>query len=162
MGWDWAEKEGPKPGRGWDNADFQNVDFTKPITNGPNDIGFDYAYGHAGSLDMTPYVYVENGNVTEQPTKTTKNTEVYTWWREGYTAPDFDHEQVTPNFFNRGMKYITEQAKEDNPFFLYLPLPSPHTPILPLEEWQGKSGLNPYGDFMMMIDDYMGQLLANY
>ena len=37
-------------------------------------------------------------------------------------------------------------------------MPSPLTPILPTKEWQGKSGLNPYGDFVMMIDAYMGQL----
>ncbi len=41
---------------------------------------------------------------------------------------------------------------------MYLPLPSPHTPILPTKEWQGKSGLNPYGDFVMMVDDYIGKL----
>ena len=37
-------------------------------------------------------------------------------------------------------------------------LPSPHTPILPTEEWQGKSGINPYADFMMQIDGHMAQL----
>jgi arylsulfatase A-like enzyme len=162
LGWNWGEKEpGLEHGAGWNEEDFDNVDFTKPITNNPNDLGFNYAYGHAGSLDMAPYVYVENGKVTEQPTHSTNNSHKYTWWRKGPTAPDFDHEQVTPNFFNKGMNYIKEQANSGKPFFLYLPLPSPHTPILPLEEWQGKSGLNPYADFMMMIDDYMGQLLLS-
>ncbi len=159
LGWDWAEKDGPESGAGWSNTDFDNVDFSKPITNNPNDLGFDYAYGHAGSLDMAPYVYVEDGHVTQLPTKVTESARGYNFWREGYTAADFVHEQVTPNFFNKGMDYIREQAKVNKPFFLYLPLPSPHTPILPLEEWQGKSGLNPYGDFVMMIDHYMGGLL---
>ncbi|WP_136464769.1 sulfatase family protein [Flagellimonas onchidii] len=160
LGWDWAEKEeGIDQGEGWDEKDFDNVDFSKPVKNSPNDLGFDYAYGHSGSLDMAPYVYVENGKPTALPTITTQNTEKYTWWRKGPTAPDFVHEQVTPNFFNRGMDYIKERANGGKPFFLYLPLPSPHTPILPLEEWRGKSGLNPYGDFMMMIDHYMGKLL---
>jgi arylsulfatase A len=58
------------------------------------------------------------------------------------------------------MAYIEDRSGHEEPFFLYLPLPSPHTPILPIEEWLGKSGLNPYGDFVMMIDDYIGQLLA--
>ena len=82
----------------------------------------------------------------------------YTWWREGPTAADFVHDDVTPNFFRRSIKYIENRSKEDRPFFLYLALPSPHTPILPTEEWQGKSGLNPYADFVVMIDDYMGRL----
>jgi arylsulfatase A-like enzyme len=45
------------------------------------------------------------------------------------------------------------------PFFLYLALPSPHTPILPTPEWQGKSSINPYADFMMQVDDYVGQVM---
>jgi len=57
------------------------------------------------------------------------------------------------------MSFVESSAKKDKPFFLYLPIPSPHTPILPTEEWQGKSGLNPYGDFVLMIDNYMGQLI---
>ena len=95
---------------------------------------------------------------TAIPTDSTINKGKYSWWRKGLTAPDFDHGDVTPNFFRRGIKYLQERSKEDKPFFLYLPLPSPHTPILPSAEWQGKSGLNPYADFMMIIDDYVGQL----
>ena len=41
---------------------------------------------------------------------------------------------------------------------MYLPLPSPHTPILPTEQWKGKSGLNPYADFVMQIDHRVGRL----
>lgn len=135
------------------------IDFSKEVTHTPNDLGFDYAYGHCGSLDMAPYVYVENGHITAIPTKETVDRGKYSWWRKGLTAPDFVHEDVTPNFFRRSMKYVKETAKGNKPFFLYLPLPSPHTPILPTEKWQGKSGLNPYGDFVMMVDDYIGQLM---
>ncbi len=145
-------------GTGWNAADFDNIDFSKPIKNTPNDLGFDYAYGHAGSLDMAPYVYVENGRVIQIPDTVTEDKGKYTWWREGPTSGDFVHEQVTPHFFEKGIDYINSRPKEQ-PFFLYLALPSPHTPILPLKEWQGKSNLNPYADFVMMIDDYMGSLM---
>ena len=159
LGWNWALKNKDSTlGSGWNAGDFSNIDFTKPIKNGPNSLGFTYAYGHSGSLDMAPYVYVENGRATEVPDSITENTGKYSWWRKGPTSKDFIHDDVTPNFFRKSFKYISEKAKEDNPFFLYLALPSPHTPILPTEAWQGKSGLNPYGDFMLMIDAYMGQL----
>ncbi|WOD44456.1 sulfatase family protein [Hwangdonia lutea] len=159
LGWDWALKDKDSfGGIGWDFKDFDNIDFTKPIKNGPNDLGFTYAYGHSGSLDMAPYVYVENGRVTAVPDSITENSGKYTWWRKGPTSKDFVHDDVTPNFFRKSFKYITEKAKSDHPFFLYLALPSPHTPILPTEEWLGKSQLNPYADFMMLIDAYMGQL----
>ena len=159
LGWDWAQTDTLEAGEGWNPEDFDNIDFSKPITNNPNDLGFDYAYGHSGSLDMAPYVYVENGQVTAIPMESTVNTGEYSWWREGPTAPDFIHDQVTPNFFDRAIGYVKEQSNTAKPFFLYLPLPSPHTPILPLKEWQGKSNLNPYGDFMVMIDHYMGVLM---
>ncbi len=159
LGWDWAQKKpGEFGGDGWNPEDFGNIDFSKAVENGPNDLGFEYTYGHSGSLDMAPYVYVENGMPTQLPDRVTLNKNEYSWWREGPTASDFIHEQVTPNFFERSFKYIKEKSKDGKPFFLYLALPSPHTPILPTEEWQGKSGLNPYGDFVMMIDAYMGQL----
>ncbi len=160
LGWDWHMKDSTEfGGSGWNPKDFDNIDFSKPVKNTPNDLGFDYAYGHCGSLDMAPYVYVENGMATQVPDSTSENTGKYSWWRKGPTSKDFIHDDVTPNFFRRSISYIKEKSTEDKPFFLYLALPSPHTPILPTEQWAGKSGLNPYGDFVMMVDDYMGQLL---
>jgi len=147
LGWNWAFDDSNK------------IDFNKPVSHNPNDLGFDYAYGHIGSLDMPPYVYVENGRATTIPERRIPADSSYRFYREGLISPDFDMEDVTPNFFRRGIKFIQEHAKKEKPFFLYLPLPSPHTPILPTEEWQGKSGLNPYGDFVIMIDDWIGKLL---
>ncbi len=159
LGLDWALKNtDDNKGDGWDPADFDNIDFSKPVKNSPNTLGFDYAYGHPASLDMAPYVYVENEMVTQVPDSMSENTGKYSWWRKGPTSDDFVHDDVTPNFFRRSIQFINERSKEDSPFFLYLALPSPHTPILPTAEWQDKSGLNPYGDFVMMIDNYMGEL----
>lgn len=160
LGWDWALKDPTiESGEGWDAADFDNIDFSKPVENSPKDLGFTYSYGHSGSLDMAPYVYVEDGMPTMVPDTVTESRDKYGWWRKGPTAKDFVFEDVTPNFFRKSMDYIRKRSKKGSPFFLYLALPSPHTPILPTEEWQGKSDLNPYGDFMMMIDSYMGQLV---
>ena len=159
LGWDWDLQDPDNfEGMGWNEGDSENIDFTKEVTNTPNDLGFDYSYGISGSLDMAPYVYVEDGRVTGQPDTMTVDTGKYTWWRGGPTGVDFDHEEVTPNLFRRSIAYIEEQAKSEDPFFLYLPLPSPHTPILPTEEWLGKS-INPYTDFVEMIDHYIGQVV---
>ena len=147
-------------GWNWDNIDagVDSIDFSKPITNGPTTLGFDYFYGISGSLDMAPYVYVENNMPTALPDRVTENTGMK-FWRKGPTASDFDHEQTMPNFVNRAVRYIHKKAKSDRPFFLYLPLPAPHTPILPIKEYQGKSGLNPYGDFVLMVDDMVGKVM---
>ncbi|MBI6121273.1 sulfatase family protein [Salegentibacter maritimus] len=158
LGWNWALKTGDSLGAGWDLRDFDNIDFSKPIKNSPKDLGFNYYYAHAASLDMAPYVYVENDIITALPNTITENKDSYEFWRSGPTGADFEHEDVTPNFFERAIKYVKQSSKKKSPFYLYLALPSPHTPILPTGEWRGKSGLNPYGDFVMEIDFYMGQL----
>lgn len=116
LGWDWATTDGQPVAK-----DGSNVDFTGPVTNGPDDYGFDYSYGHCGPLDMPPYVYVENGKVTALPDRVTVNPGKFTWWREGPTGADFDHEDVLPNFTRRGVNYIEERAASGEPFFLNTP-----------------------------------------
>ena len=49
LGWDWAKAD-PEEGK------WKNIDFTKPVKNGPDINGFDKYYGFCGSLDMPPYV----------------------------------------------------------------------------------------------------------
>ena len=53
---------------------------------------------------------------------------------------------------------LSLKAVKKQTFFLIPPLPSPHTPILPIKKWQGKSGLNSYADFVMQIDDHIGEI----
>ena len=160
LGWNWTFNDSVANISGGKSSNPDDIDFSKAVSHSPNDLGFDYAYGHIASLDIPPYVYVENEMPTSIPTKHTVDSGKYTWWRDGPTGDDFVHEDVSPNFFRRAMAYIEDRSGHEEPFFLYLPLPSPHTPILPTEEWLGKSGLNPYGDFVMMIDHYIGQLLT--
>lgn len=169
LGFEWARKADTKP---FTDAiekgeDGWNVDFTQPIKRGPNFYGFDYYFGIAGSLDMVPYTFIENEHVTVLPTKDnafpmmagrpgTTNT------RRGPAAPDFDALDVLPTLTQKAVDYINQRAtdaKNGKPFFLYVPLNSPHTPIMPTAEWQGKSGLNPYGDFVMQTDATLGTLL---
>ena len=145
----------------WDNIDAgkDKVDFSKPVQNGPTTRGFDYFYGFCGSLDMAPYVYIENDMPTSLPDRETVNEGKYSWWRKGPIGADFVHEEVLPNLVDRACNYIKEKAKADQPYFLYLPLPAPHTPILPTEEFRGKSGIGEYGDFVLMVDAMVGKVL---
>jgi arylsulfatase A len=159
LGWDWSITEEDKNSRDNFNA-RPNVDFSKPVKNGPATHGFDYSYGFCGSLDMPPYVWVENDMPTMVPTKTTVDTGDQSWWREGLTSDDFDHKQVLPEITRKTVGFIEENAAGEQPFFVYMPLPAPHTPILPTEPFQGKSGLeNPYGDFVIMVDWVVGQVM---
>ncbi len=133
-----------------------HVDYTRPLTDSPVTHGFDTFFGIAGSLDMPPFVWIENDRLTEQPTATKK------WLREGPAGASFEAVDVLPKLTSRAIGYVASraaEAKAGRPFFLYLPLASPHTPIVPSPEWQGRSGLSPYADFVMQTDQCVGQLL---
>lgn len=149
LGWDWNNID----------AGANKVDFSKPVTNGPTTRGFDYYYGFCGSLDMPPYVYIENDMPTSSPNRITEDKGKYSWWRKGPTGADFVHEDVLPNLIDRACRYVKEKAPSDQPYFLYLPLPAPHTPILPTKEFRGKSGMGDYADFVLMVDAMVGRVL---
>jgi arylsulfatase A-like enzyme len=150
LGWDWAKK-GP-------TAD--DVDYTRPIANGPTSLGFDTFFGISASLDMPPYVYIENELATAVPDQVTPGNIDKAFWRAGPIAPDFQHVAVLPQLAARAVDFIDQAAQKAAPFFLYLPLPAPHTPILPLPEFQGQSGTNAYGDFCLQVDDVVGQIMS--
>lgn len=151
LGFIWA-KNGPKPA---------DIDYTQPIKNGPIDNGFDYFFGIPASLDMPPYAYIENDRVTAIPDQIVPAAKGKMFWRKGEIAPDFKHIEVLPKLTEKAVAYINERAKskDTQPFFLYFPLPAPHTPILPTEEFQGKSGTNEYGDFVLQVDWTVGRVV---
>ena len=165
LGMDWAQL----PGKTVSElsietaAQVNNVDFTAPIKNGPNSVGFDRYFGISASLDMVPYTFIENDRVTKAPTLTRSfpmHPPHAGEARPGPTAPGFEVEHVLPEFTRQAVRYIDERAKAGQPFFLYLPLASPHTPIAPNKEWIGRSGLNLYADFVMETDWAVGEVLA--
>lgn len=129
-------------------------DWEQPIKNGPTTRGFDYYFGVTGSLDMAPFVFVENDRLTENPSTTKK------WSREGPAAPDFEAVQALPKLTAKSVEYLEGRKKAGGPFFLYLALTSPHTPVVPSAEWKGKSGIGDYGDFVMETDWAVGEVLA--
>ena len=135
----------------------EGVDYSKKIENSPIAYGFDYYYGISGSLDMPPYIYIENDRFTSLPDHVTKGTGKG-FFREGPTAPDFVHENVLDELTDKVLDTIQEYQKQDSPFFLYYAMPAPHTPILPALQFQGKSGTNEYGDFVLHCDDVVGRI----
>ncbi|MCG8582952.1 MAG: sulfatase-like hydrolase/transferase, partial [Bacteroidales bacterium] len=128
LGWTWPGIEGGE----------KNVDFTGSIVDGPLNNGFDHFFGFSGSLDMPPYVWVENNMPTMEPNKFVDCIEPkYGWFREGVCAADFEHDEALPLITQKAVEYIDLKAKSDSAFFLYLPLPAPHLPILPTKEFKG-------------------------
>ena len=172
LGLDWATLSEPASwNEGDTSAAFQGaqdfakpegleIDFTKPVTNGPATLGFDYSYIIPASLDMAPYVYLEN-NVCEKPATVHEpgRFDGPVFWRPGEAAEGFDFFDVLPNLTRHAIDYIEARSEHpDRPFFLYYPLPAPHWPWVPTEEYVGRSGAGKYGDFVMQVDAQIGLL----
>jgi arylsulfatase A len=151
LGLDWQRKSGGdekiKKGEGG------NIDYAKPFANGPVTLGFDSYFGISASLDMPPFVWLVNDRAEKIPTVEKK------WLRSGPAAEDFDAADVLPRLTKETCDFLAKRKPSDKPFFVYLALASPHTPIVPTKEWQGKSGISPYADFVMQTDDAVGQIL---
>jgi arylsulfatase A-like enzyme len=183
LGVGWQTKDGNEP-RMDAKTGYSNVDFSKKVTGGPNDYGFDYSFIHTASLDIPPYMFLRNHKVIDPdiiltadhyPTRL-ENTEyawdkkhsndeaVYwqkgVWWRQGEMSRSFRIEDCFSEIVKEGVAFIDKQAAEnvEKPFFLYLPLTGPHTPWMPTGEFKGKSSVGLYGDFIFNIDDAVKQM----
>jgi arylsulfatase A-like enzyme len=133
-----------------------NVNFTKPIKHGPQDLGFDYFFGISASLDMPPYVYIENNRFVGTPTEMTREG-----GRLGLTEPGFKAVDVLPDLTRKAVEFVKGHVGETptKPFFLYFPLTAPHTPVVPAEFIQGASQAGEYGDFCAQVDRTIGEVM---
>lgn len=130
LGWNW----GTKPGHEKPDANALNdedVDYSKPITNGPADLGFDYFYGFCGSLDMAPYVYIENRQPTTTQIGTVPAGKKPGFWRAGAIGNDFNHQDCLPNLTHRAVDYINRHAQDERPFSSICPYPPLIPPFCP-------------------------------
>lgn len=143
LGWDW-----PREGE-------QTPDFTQPIAGGPTTRGFDYYFG-THVPNHPPYCFIENDRTVGLPTA--EKTERTLDGRPGPMLPGWKFDAILPTLADRATTYLAERAQHDQPFFLYLPLTSPHEPIAPSAEFRGKSGLNPLADFVIETDAVVGQV----
>lgn len=186
LGLNWQTKDGTDEEISHYNTGLSNVDYTKPVMDGPNDFGFDYSFIHPASLDMPPYLFLRNhvaigpdvmltsdiyqdrlGNTEYSwDKKHTKEGDVYwakgVWWRRGEISPEFRLENSLTGILSDGISFIEQHSREKptKPFFIYLPLTGPHTPWLPTKNFRGKSSIGTYGDFIMDIDHVVGEIAA--
>ena len=115
---------------------------------------------------MAPYDIIENDHWTEVPSARKKFPSFIYGINNGTgpedlgpAAPDFEAVDFLPKLTAKAVDYIGARGADKKPFFLYLALPSPHTPLVPAKEWQGKSSIGPYGDYVMETDGSVGRVL---
>jgi arylsulfatase A len=149
LGWNWPDAEGNP------TSVANKVDFTRPITGGPVETGFDYYFGD-DVPNWPPYVFIENDRTQGIPSTVKPKT---MFGSPGPMLPGWKLDAVMPEITSRAVDYIGRRAQQGQPFFLYFPLTSPHTPIAPSPEFLGKSGISKYADYVMETDWAVGQVM---
>ncbi len=172
LGWNWPIEPSQRAffdaPRGKDNnnqaTDAQReawrAVFSQPIAGGPTARGFD-AYFGTDVPNWPPYCFID-GNRTLGipseflPARLFLNNQAS---RQGPALKDWELEPILPTLGRKACEFIATAAKQPEPFFLYMPLTAPHTPLAVNQPWKGRSGLGIYADFVMETDDVVGRVL---
>ena len=164
LGWDWITRDGENAGEllpfGQMDADIwhqrvamgEKIDYTRPLRGGPVDHGFDNYFG-VDVPNMPPYTWFEDDHLAPLPT-VEKPADMY--GSRGLMAEGWSLEAMIPEFTRRAVSLIEEGR---DPFFLYFPLTSPHSPTVPNEQFKGMSGAGRYGDFVCEVDWVVGEVM---
>ena len=148
---------------------FEENGYDQALPGGPVDVGFDSFFGIRASTDIPPYFYIRDDHAVAPPTVPIAARSSESWspiqgefWREGLIAPDMQLQDVLPRFTDEAIAIIESHSESpnQNPLFLYLAYPAPHTPWLPSEEFAGKSKVSMYGDFAEMVDGMIGRVTS--
>jgi arylsulfatase A-like enzyme len=156
LGLNYTTKDGQPATLGADK--MSNVDFTKPIADGPTARGFDYYFG-VNVPNYPPYCFIENDRTVGLPS-VRDGGEADGINMPGPMLPGWKLVDILPELTRRTERWIAGVAKIGKPFFLYLPLTSPHFPVVPAPQFKWKSQAGDYGDFVVQTDDCVGRVLA--
>ncbi len=134
--------------------------FSKPIAGGPTTRGFDFYFG-TDVPNWPPYCYIENNRTLGIPDGFLSpallgNNQAS---NQGPALKDWKLEAILPALGDRTVRFISESVEKAEPFLVYMPLTSPHTPLAVNGEWKDKSSLNLFADFVMETDAVVGRVL---
>jgi arylsulfatase A len=134
---------------------------SQPITGGPFDHGFDTYFG-TDVPNWPPYAFIQDNRVQGTPTAFLPQSLLSNYLAsvQGPALAGWKLEDILPTIIHHTCDYLAESAHEKKPFFIYLAMTAPHTPLAVVPEWSGKSGLHSlYADYVMQTDAAVGQVL---
>ncbi len=164
LGLDWSTRDGRHPNETLPFGKYANearhafhdqVDFAGGIGGGPVDRGFDHYFG-VDVPNFPPYTWFEDDHLAPLPNGE-KPEGMY-----GHPGPALEGwqlEAMIPEFTRRAVDWIERHAQARQPHFLYFPLTSPHSPIVPNVPFKGRSQAGHYGDFVCEVDWVVGAIL---
>ena len=134
--------------------------FTRKVSPGPLDLGFDYHFGVPQNHDDALGVFIENDHIYG-----IRSDRVHPYSRSfyghryiGYDAPQRVNKDVMEVLTDKSVDWIKQQTSGD-PFFLYFAAVAVHHPITPSDYMRGMSDCGPYGDFIQDLDLSVGRII---
>lgn len=135
--------------------------FSQRIPGGPITRGFDEYFG-TDVPNWPPYCFIEGDRTVGIPDRLlpAENFVKNQASLQGPALENWSLQAVLPALAERAERFIQQQSAAQQPFLIYLPLTSPHTPLAVNEQWRGRSGLNSdYADLVMETDAVVGRVL---
>ena len=145
----------------------KRIDYSRPISGGPIDCGFDQFFGTAccPTTDWL-YAFIEGNRVPNPPTHQLDRGPLPKHPyandnRPGMVAPDFDLEEVDITFLEKSQEFLENHIKNspDKPFFLFHCTQAVHLPSFAGNQFKGMTKSGPHGDFIFELDYVVGELL---
>lgn len=157
LGWNWPTTDGQPPSS---KDGLGNVDFSKPIADGPITRGFDNYFG-VDLPNFPPYCFIANDRTVGIPALAAP-MQPGGFNRPGPMVANWNLTNILPEITRRAVHYLEAAATvtPKQPFFLYFSLTAPHYPIVPVAEFRGRSQAGDYGDFVAQVDGTVGEVLA--
>jgi len=138
----------------------EKADFTKPLSPGPLDIGFDYHFAVPQNHGDASGVYVRNRHVVGLRSDRTIAVGKSPYGRDymGIDAPQRVDKNVMDELTTDAIQWLAQQSN-DTPFFLYFAPVAIHFPYTPSDRTKGQSGVGLYGDWIHELDVSVGRIL---
>ncbi len=166
IGMTFFDKDGQRITKGG-VAGVRLIDYARSIPDGPIHRGFDEFYGTVccPTTDWL-YAYIDGDTIPIPPTAIIDKSDLpkHPYSRDnrpGMIATDFDVEEVDLVFLKKSQEFLRRhvQKKPNQPFFLLHSMQAVHLPSFPADQFKGKSGAGPHGDFILEMDWIVGQLM---
>ena len=142
-------------------ASLDNIDWSQPVLDGPNQHGFTYFFGRAEPA----WAFMENDRVLARPTERFDLSHLPTYLiggnnNRGIRSPGFRYEKMVPRYVEETVGFIDRTSRSGKPLFVYFAPVTPHRPVSPNESFQGRSAAGLYGDFVHELDWAVGEIVA--
>lgn len=138
-------------------GDSNPVDFEKPLSPGPNEIGFDYHFGLYSNHNDNTRTYVENHELVNRIAGVAFKEQTDTEDVQGI-FPERKDDEVAFTLANKLKQFIRENREQ--PFFAYYTPTIAHTHITPQAKYRGTSEAGLYGDYIYELDQQIDEILT--